>query len=233
GLEVDELPRAAEIERELVERALAAGARARGVRAAEVEPMLATRREAPFSDPAWVFELKYDGYRLVAGREGGEAVLLSRNGNDLTATFPEVARAVRGLPYEGLVLDGEVVVHDDRGLPSFDRLQRRGRLQNRRDVARAALALPATYYAFDLIGLGGADLRGLPLIERKALLRDLLPTIGSVRFSDHVAEHGEALWERVGKLGIEGIVAKRADAPYARGRVRTWYKIPAMKTDDF
>ena len=78
--------------------------------------------------------------------------------------------------YEGPVLDGEVVVHDEQGLPSFGRLQKRGRLQNRRDIARAALELPATFYAFDLLALAGADLRELPLLERKALLREVLPT---------------------------------------------------------
>ena len=233
GLEVDDLPRAAEIEAELVARALRLGADERPLRARDVEVMKATRREGAFSDPGWVFELKYDGYRLIAEVEKGESVLISRNGNDLTPTFPEVAHALRGLPYEGLVLDGEVVVHDERGLPSFGRLQRRGRLQNRKDIARAALELPATYYAFDLLAIGGADLRGLPLLERKALLRDVLPTLGPLRYSDHVPEQGEALMAQVEEMGLEGIVAKRADAPYAGGRAGSWYKIPALSTDDF
>lgn len=233
GLRVDDLPRAAEIQAELEARALAAGAKPRAVDPWKVEPMKATRRDEPFSDPGWVFELKYDGYRLVAARAGGEATLISRNGNDLTPTFPEVARAVRGLPYEGLVLDGEVVVHDERGLPSFGHLQRRGRLQNRRDVARAALELPATFYAFDLLGFGGADLRGLPLLERKAILREVVPPVGPVRFSDHVHGQGEALAAKVSELGLEGIVAKRADSTYVGGRSRSWYKIPVVHTDDF
>src|SRR5688572_3129002 len=233
GLAVDDLPRAAEIQDALQLRALEAGAKARALDPWKVEPMKATRREGAFSDPDWVFELKYDGYRLIAGRTGGEATLISRNGNDLTPTFPEVARAIRGLPYDGLVLDGEVVVHDERGLPSFGHLQRRGRLQIRRDIARAALELPATFYAFDLLGLGGADLRGLPLVERKAILREVIPTVGPVRFSDHVAEQGEALMDKVGELMLEGIVAKRADSPYVGGRSKSWYKIPALHSDDF
>ena len=233
GLVVDDLPRAQEIGGELRARALGAGARESIVRARDVEPMKATRREAAFSDPAWVFELKYDGYRLIAGRERGGGVLISRNGNDLTPTFPEVARAIKGLPYDGLVLDGEVVVHDDRGLPDFGRLQRRGKLTNRRDVARAALELPATYYAFDLLAMDGVDLRVLPLLERKAFLREVLPTIGPIRFSDHVPEQGEALAETVRQMGLEGIVAKRADSKYETGRSRSWYKIPALRTDDF
>jgi bifunctional non-homologous end joining protein LigD len=233
GLAVDDLPRAAEIQQAIEARALETGARPRRVDPWKVEVMKATRRDDAFSDPDWVFELKYDGYRLIAARGDDEATLISRNGNDLTPTFPEVTRAIRGLPYDGLVLDGEVVVHDERGLPSFGHLQRRGRLQNRRDIARAALELPATFYAFDLLGLGGADLRELPLLERKAILREVIPTVGPVRFSDHVAEQGEALMGTVEEMGLEGIVAKRADSMYGGGRSRSWYKIPALHSDDF
>lgn len=233
GLAVDDLPRAAEIHAERVARALAAGAKRGGMDPWKIEPMKATPRDRAFSDPDWVFELKYDGYRTLAARADGNATLISRNGNDLTGTFPEVVRAIRGLPYEPLLLDGEVVVHDESGLPSFGHLQRRGRLQNPRDVARAALELPATFYAFDLLGLGDADLRKLPLIERKALLRELIPPVGPVRFSDHVAGQGEELMARVNELGLEGIVAKRADATYVGGRSKAWYKIPTLHTDDF
>ena len=234
GLLVDELPQADERAAALVERALELGAKKRRVRATDVEVMKATVREDAFSDPAWVFELKYDGYRLIAGREEDQdAVLISRNGNDLTATFPEIARAVKGLLHPGLVLDGEVVVHDEKGFPSFDRLQRRGRLQRRSDVARATLELPAVYYAFDLLALEGLDLRGLPLVERKRLLKEMLPTVGPVRYSEHIEGMGEAMYEQVGALGLEGIVAKKAAGPYTGGRSKDWFKIPAHRTDDF
>ena len=233
GLAVDDLPRTGDIQEELRERALTKGARSSRTRAKDINPMTATRRESAFSDPDWVFELKYDGYRLITGLEKGEARLISRNGNDLTSAFPEVARAIRGLPYDGLVMDGEVVVHDDRGLPDFVQLQKRGRLQNSRDVARAALELPATFYAFDLLAVPGADLRKLPLVERKTLLREVLPTVGPIRFSDHVSGEGEALWTKVEEMGLEGIVAKRANSTYSGGRSRSWYKIPAVRTEDF
>ncbi|HZD05410.1 MAG TPA: DNA ligase D, partial [Longimicrobiales bacterium] len=233
GLEVDELPRAAERARELAERAQELGAEERRLTADDVAIMKATSRDEPFDDPAWVFELKYDGYRIVAGRDEGTAVLVSRNGNDLTGTFPEVARAVEGLLYDGLVLDGEVVVHDERGLPSFGRLQKRGRLQNRRDIARAALELPAVYYAFDLLGLEGLDLRGLSLLERKELLREVLPSVGPVRYSEHIAERGEAMYRQVVGMRLEGLVAKKADSRYTGGRSRLWTKIRAVRSDDF
>ncbi len=233
GLAVDDLPRAEERAATLAERARDAGARPGKVSARDVRPMLATRRDAPFDDPGWVWELKYDGYRLLAEVDDREPALVSRNGNDLTVTFPEIARAVRGLPFDHLVLDGEVVVHDERGFPSFGRLQRRGRLASRADIARAALELPASYYAFDLLGLEGLDLRPLPLLDRKELLEELLPTVGPIRYSEHVPERGVTLFERMGALGLEGVVGKKADAPYAGGRSRSWVKVPALRTDDF
>ena len=198
-----------------------------------LEVMLATAREEPFTKEGWVFEIKYDGYRLIADRAGEEPVLWSRNGNDITGTFPDIARAVRGLPYGGVVLDGEVVVHDDAGLPSFSRLQRRGRLQRSSDIARAALDLPAVFYAFDLLAFAGLDLRNLPLLARKEILREVLPTVGPVRYSHHVATQGQAMYDQVTAMRLEGIVAKKADSPYRSGRSTSWYKIRAVKTGDF
>ncbi len=202
-------------------------------RAGGLRVMLATAREEPFTKEGWVFEIKYDGYRLIADGAGGEPVLWSRNGNDITGTFPDIARAVRSLPYGGIVLDGEVVVHDDAGLPSFSRLQRRGRLQRSSDIARAALDLPAAFYAFDLLAFAGLDLRDLPLIARKAILREVLPTVGPVRYSDHVETQGQAMYEQVTAMRLEGIVAKKSDSPYRSGRSTSWYKIRAVRTDDF
>jgi bifunctional non-homologous end joining protein LigD len=233
GLTVDEFPRADEHAERLAERAAAAGAKKRAVRTDDVELMLATSQEEPFTRVGWVFELKYDGYRLLAERKEREPYLRSRAGHDLTLTFPEIARAVHGLPLEGLVLDGEVVVHDADGLPSFSRLQRRGRILNRMDALRASVELPAIYYAFDLLGLEGYDLRGVPLLERKALLRDLLPTVGPIRYSDHIAEQGEAMYAQVTQMRLEGIVGKKADATYSGGRSPYWVKVRTVRVEDF
>ena len=235
GLLVDQLVHPQEREAEILNQARAASASPSLIagNASGLEVMLATPRGEPFTKEGWVFEIKYDGYRLIADAAGGEPVLWSRNGNDITATFPDIARAVRGLPYAGVVLDGEVVVHDDAGLPSFSRLQRRGRLQRSSDIARAALDLPAVFYAFDLLGFAGLDLRDLPLLDRKALLREVLPTVGPVRYSDHVATQGQAMYEQVTAMRLEGIVAKKADSRYRSGRSTSWYKIRAVKTDDF
>jgi bifunctional non-homologous end joining protein LigD len=208
------------------------GAKRRVVRAAEVELMLAERREAPFSRPGWIFEIKYDGYRLLAAREGERPVLRYRRGNEATSVFPEIAAAVAALPFQDLVLDGEVVVLDERGRPSFQRLQKRALLTRHADIERAAVALPATLFAFDLLGFEGFDLRGLPLLVRKEMLRRILPRVGPIRFSDHVEERGEELFAEGRRLDLEGVVAKRADSPYRAGRSPDWQKIRALRTCD-
>ncbi|HEX7082300.1 MAG TPA: DNA ligase D [Gammaproteobacteria bacterium] len=210
-----------------------AGAAPRGrVRIADVRPMLATPGE-PFSHPDWVFEIKYDGYRLLAGKERGEVRLVSRNANDLTALFPEVAEAVGALPYDDFLLDGEVVVHDAQGLPSFHALQQRGKLTRRADIERAALELPATLYAFDLLLFGAHDLRPLPLTSRKRLLAELLPAVGAIRLSEHIEAAGERMFDEIRRLGLEGIVAKRADSAYVGRRSPDWIKASGRASDDF
>jgi bifunctional non-homologous end joining protein LigD len=204
----------------------------RAVRAKALKPMLATPGDA-FTDPRWVFELKYDGYRLFAEKNGDDVVLYSRGGHDYTATFADIAESIGALPFEQFVIDGEVVVNDGRGLPSFSLLQKRGRLTRRPDVARAALELPATFFAFDLLGFEGFDLRALPLVERKSALESLLPSVGAVRYSEHVEGQGQALFEHAERLGLEGIVAKRAASAYTSKRSADWIKVNAAKSDDF
>ena len=122
---------------------------------------------------------------------------------------------------------------DARGLPSFSLLQKRGRLTRRADVARAALELPASIYAFDLLAFDGFDLRALPLVERKAALRALLPVAGALRYSEHFDAQGEAMFDEAERLGLEGIVGKRAASPYVSKRSADWVKINAAKSDDF
>lgn len=233
GLTVDDFARVDERAEALAERAAELGAPEREVRAAKVDLMLASSEEEPFSRDGWVFELKYDGYRLLGERVAREPFLRSRAGHDLTHTFPEIARAVRGLPYEGIVLDGEVVVHDAEGLPSFSKLQKRGRILNRADALRAAVELPAVYYAFDLLALEGHDLRPLPLLARKELLREVLPTVGPIRYSDHIPVQGEAVYQQVQAMGLEGVVGKKADAPYRGGRSPNWVKVRTVQVEDF
>jgi bifunctional non-homologous end joining protein LigD len=205
----------------------------RAVTAADALPMLAEPREEPFSKAGWLFELKLDGYRVRAAREDGVARLLSRNGLDLADAFPEIARAIVALPYEGFVVDGELVVPDEAGRPSFQRLQNRARVSRALDVRRAAVEAPAALYVFDLLAFGGYDVRPLPLVRRKALLERILPRVGPLKYLEHFEKDGVALYEQVVKLGLEGTVAKKADAPYRAGRSPAWLKIRADRTDDF
>jgi bifunctional non-homologous end joining protein LigD len=203
------------------------------VRPESVRPMLAETREKPFTEKGWLFELKYDGFRVLAARDGDEACLFYRRGNDSTAVFPEVARALAALPFPSLVLDGEVVCLDDEGRPSFQRLQKRALLQRASDVARAAVDLPATLCVFDFLAFEDFDLRPLPLVDRKRLLRRVLPGAGPLRIVDHVEEQGEAFYAEVSRLRLEGIVAKRAAAPYRGGRFADWLKLRVDRTADF
>jgi bifunctional non-homologous end joining protein LigD len=199
----------------------------------KVEPMHCETREGAFTRDDWLFELKLDGYRLIASKSKGEALLLTRNGNDYTNVFPEIARAVKALPFDECIIDGEVVVCDAKGLPSFSRLQQRGRLSSPMDIRRAAVELPATFYAFDLLAFEDFDVRPVPLLRRKELLKEVVPALGAVRYLDHIEREGEAFLEQVTAMGLEGIVAKKSDCPYRKGRSPNWLKIKAEKTGDF
>src|SRR5436309_3115783 len=205
----------------------------RVVRVEAAEPMLAETREQPFTKAGWLFELKLDGYRIRAAREDGEARLVTRNGHDIAAAFPELARAVAALPYDDVVLDTELVVPDEAGHPSFQRLQNRAKLTGSLEVRRAAVETPALLYVFDLLGFEGYDVRPLPLVKRKAILQRVLPHAGPLRYLEHFEKDGEALYQQVVKMGLEGIVAKQADSPYRAGRSAHWLKIRADRSDDF
>jgi bifunctional non-homologous end joining protein LigD len=209
------------------------GAPRRPVEAKSVGLMLAETAERAFSREGWLFEPKLDGYRVLAARAPSEPRLLTRNGNDCAASFPEILRAVAALPFERLVLDGEVVALDDAGRPSFQRLQGRARLRRPLDIRHAAVNTPVTYYAFDLLGFEDFDLRPLPLTARKAALRRVLPPVGPLRYLEHVDDEGEALYREAERLGLEGVVGKKAGSPYRAGRSSAWLKIRSRRTGDF
>jgi DNA ligase D-like protein (predicted ligase) len=177
-----------------------------------VEPMKAVLTEERFTDPAWIFERKLDGIRCVAIRDGRRARLLSRNDLSLNARFPAVAGALEDAA-GGLVLDGEVVAFDG-ARTSFARLQQRGE----RDVA-------VFYYVFDLLHLEDRDTTALPLRARKRLLRGALAFRDPIRLTPYRNRDGEALFREACRRGWEGLIAKRFDAPYTRGRSRDWLKL--------
>ncbi|HSJ32756.1 MAG TPA: DNA ligase D [Longimicrobiales bacterium] len=233
GRTLEDLRRGRDRDTELRQRVAALDAPRRALAPSDIQVMLAETRREPFDDDGWVFELKYDGYRVVGGRSRNEITLLSRNGNDMARALPDITDALARLPFADFIVDGEVVVHDDAGLPSFQRLQKRARLTRAVDIRRAAAELPATLYVFDLLAFGGHDLRRLPLVQRKELLRELLPTTGTLRYSDHIVGRGRAFFELAESMQLEGIIGKRADGVYRSGRSHEWVKIRASKVDDF
>jgi bifunctional non-homologous end joining protein LigD len=210
-----------------------AGAPRRPVEPKAAGLMLADTADAPFSRAGWVFEPKLDGYRVLAARGASGGRLLTRNGNDCSDAYPEVTRAIAALPFSRLLLDGEVVALDGEGKPSFQRLQGRSRLRRPIDIRHATVEAPVTYYAFDLLGFEDFDLRGLPLTSRKTLLQQVLPPVGALRYLEHVDQEGEALYREAERLGLEGIVAKKATAPYKAGRSPLWLKVRSRQTGDY
>lgn len=232
GLTITELHDGARRDSELGALAAAAGAPQRPLPPAALSPMLAETAKAPFSRAGWVFELKYDGIRVLIARHGeGPPRLLARSGREITASFPEIAAAAAHLPVDAFVVDGELIALDERGTGSFERLQQRLGLTNPWSVARASAEVPVQVFGFDLLAVAGHDLRVLPLSTRKVILRRLLPAHGVIRFADHVDQHGTPFFDAACQHGVEGIVAKRADSPYVSGRrSRDWVKVKAPKT---
>jgi DNA ligase D-like protein (predicted ligase) len=174
--------------------------------------MKAVLTDERFSDPGWIFERKLDGIRCIAEKDGDGVRLRSRNDLDLNRRFPEVARALEADPVGDVLLDGEVVAFDG-AQTSFARLQQRGT----RPVA-------VFYYVFDLLRIEGEDVTGEPLRARKARLRRALAFGDPIRMSAHRNEDGEAFFAEACRKGWEGLIAKRADAPYTHGRSRDWLK---------
>lgn len=178
-----------------------------------VVPMAATLTGERFSDPAWIFERKLDGIRCIAIGDGEGVRLLSRNALSLDGRFPGIAQALAGAVGTSFVLDGEVVAFDG-SQTSFSALQQRG----------ARRSAETFLYLFDLLYLDGRDTTALPLRARKALLRRAVAASGPIRITPHRNAEGEALYRRACAAGWEGVIAKRADAPYAHGRSRDWLK---------
>jgi bifunctional non-homologous end joining protein LigD len=188
-----------------------------------IQPMLATLVKEPFDQSGWVYEEKYDGYRILAYKEGARVTLLSRNAKDRTAHFNTVADSVRALKHETLLLDGEVVAFDPRGVSRFQLLQN--------------LASKLHYAVFDCIYVDGRDLRAEPLESRRAALEKILgkplgkqPTLFS---SARLASNGLRAYEIAKQKGFEGIVAKDESSSYIPGRSAKWLKFKVKQEDEF
>ena len=194
----------------------------------KMSPQLATLTKAPPGGSDWFHELKYDGYRTMAWYENGTVRLLTRNGHDWTERYQSIAGAVEMLPCKSALIDGEICVQGEDGRTSFGALQ---------DALSAQDDSALVYFVFDLLYLDGYDLTKAPLSERKLALSTLLDRVTTdvfpVQFSEHVVGQGEAFFGEAERLGLEGVIAKRADAPYSSGRSKSWLKIKCIKDGSF
>jgi bifunctional non-homologous end joining protein LigD len=195
-----------------------------------VEPELATLTKERFFDPAWMYERKFDGERCLAYRDRDGVALMTRNRQRVNSTYPELAAALAAQPATDFVVDGEVVAFDG-DTTSFSRLQQR--LGVRNPPAQLIAAVPVVYYLFDVLRADGTDATGLPLRERKRVLRDLLSFGGPLRFTTHRVAGAKAYWDQACGRGWEGLVVKRADAPYRSGRSRDWLKFKCENSQEF
>src|SRR3954451_6263652 len=186
-----------------------------------LQPMLATLTDKPFDDEEWVFEDKYDGFRMVANIQSGKVTLYSRNGKIISHSYIEVAKALEGVKGDA-VIDGELVALDKNGVSHFQLMQ---------NALRHEAKL--LYCAFDLIVYDGEDLRDLTLLERKKRLKEILPRHKLIAFSRHRKTSGTVFFEEAERKGLEGIMAKRADSKYLSGaRTDNWLKIKTSKRQE-
>jgi len=196
-------------------------------------PMLAQigKGEPPSGDH-WIYEVKWDGVRAICYIQDGQVRMVSRNGNVIDRQYPELSILPHHIKAETAILDGEIAALNERGVPSFEQLQRRINVSDASSVALLSRHHPVVFYAFDLLYLDGRDLRGLPLTERKRLLKDVLKPNDVVRYSEHFAD-GQALFEAAKEQGVEGIIGKKAASFYESRRSGDWVKYKVHLSDSF
>ena len=199
--------------------------RSKGRTVGFIEPCLPSPAKAPPSGPGWIHEIKHDGFRIMARRDGAGVRLITRKGNDLTRRFPFIAMAVAALPVPSCLIDGEAIVSDDDGLAIFDQIRGHGTLAS------------ATLCAFDLLQVDGRDLRREPLEARKRALAKLLRGAhSSLVINTYYEADGAIVFREACRIGCEGIVSKRLGSPYRSGRTMNWIKVknpkaPAVKRE--
>jgi bifunctional non-homologous end joining protein LigD len=195
-----------------------------------LDPELATLTQDRFSDPGWIFERKLDGERCLAFKSGTGVRLMTRNQKEDTSTYPEITEALAAQGAGEFIIDGEIVAFEG-SQTRFERLQQR--LGVRHPGPDLLAEVPAYYYIFDVLWADDRDVRRLPLTERKQILRGLLTFTGPLRFTEHVDTDGEAYFRQACASGWEGVIAKRADAPYRAGRSRDWLKFKCESGQEF
>ncbi|HZR82419.1 MAG TPA: non-homologous end-joining DNA ligase [Candidatus Binatia bacterium] len=197
----------------------AAGERASDRIPFRTSPMLATLVDEPFHRPGWVYEEKYDGYRVLAYKEGRDVSLVSRTGKPCSARFPDISAAVRALPVRSILLDGEAVAFDRELVSRFQLLQKG--------------EVPVVFAAFDCLWVDGRDLRAAPLSERRAALDAAIAGADEIFAARRLPPNGLTAYRAAKKKGFEGLVAKEEASAYEPGRSRRWLKVKIKQEEEF
>ncbi|MGH9631964.1 MAG: non-homologous end-joining DNA ligase [Bryobacteraceae bacterium] len=192
--------------------------------------MLATLVDEAFSSEEWIYEPKLDGERCLAFRKGKDLQLLSRNLKPLSGTYPELVPPLLNQAPDSYIVDGEVVAFKN-GIANFSQLQRRMQVRDPDEARRRGVEV--FYYLFDLLYAGGRDLRDVPLIHRKDLLKQTFEFAGPLRFTQHGERDGEAYFEEACRSGLEGVIAKRCGSAYISKRSRDWLKFKCAAQQEF
>jgi bifunctional non-homologous end joining protein LigD len=201
----------------------------------KIKPMLAHPFEKAFDSKEWVFEVKWDGVRAILFKNNNSIQIQSRNGNDISRLYPEIVNAAK-LSLRGrnsTIIDGEIVVLNEKGLPDFHTHQHRMHIQNPHEIMSLSVKNPSTYYVFDILYNENENLEGLAYLERRQLLSSVLKTNDTIRISEYIDEKGTEILSSSKELNLEGIVAKHKRSIYREGiRSRDWLKIKNTKTQD-
>ena len=206
-------------------------AKARAARMpATIKPMLATLVDESFSDPDWVFETKWDGFRSVCFLHDGRVRLVSRNQIEMTPQYPELENLAKQFKAKQAVIDGEIVALDEKGMPRFQLLQPRVGRKSGLSALRGKGQI--VYYVFDLIYCDGYDLTSCTLLERKAMLEKILRPATFVKYAEHIEAEGDLFFKEIEKFRLEGMIAKRADSPYVQKRSSDWLKVKTVQRSE-
>src|SRR5882672_3849064 len=195
-----------------------------------IHPMLATLVDEPFSDPEWIFETKWDGFRSICFVKDGKVRFVSRNQIEMTAQYPELAEVGKQVEAKQAILEGEIVALDQDGMPRFQLLQprvgRKSGLQSLRGKGKIV------YYVFDLLYRDGYDLMLCSVVERKAVLEQILRPASFIKLSEHIEGDGKAFFKQIEKFHLEGMIAKRAASRYVQKRSSDWLKVKTVQRSE-
>jgi bifunctional non-homologous end joining protein LigD len=199
-------------------------------RPAVIHPMLATLVDDPFSNPEWIFETKWDGFRSICFVRQGKSHFVSRNQIDMTPQYPELASVAQQIDAKEAILDGEIVALDKDGMPRFQLLQPRVGRKSGLEALRGQGHI--VYYVFDLLYVDGNDLTSCPVVERKEALAQILRPADFIKLSEHIVGDGEAFFKQIEKFHLEGMIAKRASSLYLQKRTKDWLKVKTVQRSE-